>query len=48
MELVELSTEHFFTNQPLKIHVGPGYTVEVPDGFSKSTLRSVLVLLRGL
>jgi hypothetical protein len=48
VELVELDAEQIFISQPLRIHVGAGYQVEVPDGFSRATLKSVLLLLRGL
>ena len=48
LELVQLVPEKIFVNPSMRLHVGSGYQIEIPDGFSRTTLKDVLSILRGL
>lgn len=49
VEFVQIQTESMAFNQTgLKLNIGPGLQIEIPDGFSRNTLENVLKTLRVL
>lgn len=49
VEFVQMAPEHMNINQPgLKLNIGSGLQIEIPDGFSRNTLEQVLMTLRVL
>jgi hypothetical protein len=48
VELVQIPIEQLHTPSFLKLNIGSGFQIEIPDGFSSSTLEQVLVTLRSL
>ena len=48
IELVQISEEQLRTPSFLKLNIGPGLQIEIPDGFSQGTLEQVLMTLKVL
>ena len=49
VEFIQVTTDSINFNQTgLKLNIGPGLQVEIPDGFSSHTLEQVLKTLRVL
>jgi hypothetical protein len=48
VELVQIPIEQLRTPSFLKLNIGSGFQIEIPDGFSNNTLEKVLVTLRSL
>ena len=54
VELVQISPAqisescHFQPLQSLRVNVDSGFQIEIPDGFSQTTLTKVLEVLRGI
>ena len=48
VEFVQIPDAMVFNQTGLKLNIGPGLQIEIPDGFSTNTLEQVLKTLRAL
>lgn len=48
VELVQIPIDPIQHSSFLKLNIGSSFQIEIPDGFSNSTLEQVLVTLRSL
>ena len=47
-ELVQIPADPVYTPCVLKLNIGSGFQIEIPDGFSSATLGQVLLTLKSL
>jgi len=47
-ELVQIPADPFSTPSILKLNIGSGFQIEIPDGFSTTTLGQVLLTLQSI
>lgn len=48
VELIQLTPGQIFVNPSLRLHTASGYQIEIPDGFCRTSLKTVLQILREL